>query len=222
MNDCISILNYELQRCRDEGRGVNEIYFHSPIYDFSQYFDISGFNYLRPDEKVRFRDFDRVNKTGEHQFSFDGFDNDHHVSNFLKLKKEILDKFEEYNDHVGIHCRVCYPSGATLNTFLKNYLPSIEKVIEDNEKVSIFSDYDEIYNHLPCGEEVYHEYTGAFCMDHPLCRRDYLRETINDIVKMGKCKRLYATRGSFWKLPKMFVNRELPVIDLLSGKIKEN
>ena len=97
---------------------------------------------------------------------------------------------------------------------MEKHIKQIEKIILENEKVCIFSDNDEIFNYLPSGKNIIHEQTGVQDMTQWKQRRSSSHIAMQHIVKLGKCKKIYVTRGGFWKLAKAFVNKDLIVGDI--------
>jgi hypothetical protein len=227
LNDCISTINNELRNCFLRDRNYNEIYFYSPVYDLSKYFDISKINCLTKESNVIESDYDFViNQRISHR-TRSWMEEEYNVKNLIQIKKEILEKHEEYRDCIGIHLRVTYNKrnnqiiAKTFEDFLNrprglnqpkySYIDRIEKIIKYNKKVCIFSDSDGIFDYLPVGENVIHEKPGCLNMELNENRDFFLEKTVHDIVKMGKCKELYITMGSFWNLAKTFVDKNLIV-----------
>jgi hypothetical protein len=211
MNDCISMLNYMLQYCHKNNLSYNNIYFRSVTYEFSNYFDIKTINYIRSDDEPRLHLFDKVILIGSQGHTLKNIDQPYHVSNFLNIKQLLLKNHEEYRDYVGIHCRTLYGNYAFSTNFVDTHIKQIEKIISENEKVCIFSDSDELFKYLPTGKNIIHEKTGVEDMTKYKQRRSISDITVQHIVKLGKCKKIYVTNGGFWKLPKAFVNKNLLV-----------
>jgi hypothetical protein len=227
LNDCISTINSELRNCFLSGRDYSKIYFYSPIYELSDYFDISKINYISKKSNVVESDYDIViNQRIPHR-TRSWMEEEHNVKNFIQIKKEILEKHEEYRDYIGIHLRFTYskwdhqivdkafedflnqPRGLHLPKY--SYIDKIKRIIKDNKKVCIFSDSDGIFDYLPIENDIIHEKPGCLNMELNKNRDLFLEKTVHDIVKMGKCKELYVTVGSFWELAKVFVDKNLIV-----------
>lgn len=219
MNDCMSILNDEIDFCINNGISLDNIYFHSCIYDFSLYFDFKYINYLKPNDNPYLIKYDKICDDGDHSGIFKNIGTDYHISKFVSIKKEFLDLAPDRSEYVGIHCRSLHKMRTIHNTnalkdFLTANIKKIRKVINDNDKVCIFSDTDLLFQFLPFGDNIIHEHTGCLFLENPDTRAYFLRETIYDIIKMARCKKVYYTNGFFWKLAIAFVNNNLEAINL--------
>lgn len=212
MNDCVSMLNYMLQYCHKNNISYDNIYFRSVLYEFSNYFDINTINYIKSDVIPKVELFNKLILVGKHVHTLKNIDKPYHVSNFLRLKNDIIKNHNEYNDYVAIHCRALYDNN--YSDFLNKYINKIEKIISENEKVCIFSDTDKIFNHLPSGKNIIHEKTGVRDMTSWIQRKASSHIAVDHIVKIGKCKQVYTTKGGFCKLAKAFVNKNLPITNI--------
>lgn len=211
LNDCLSMLNDELEYCYRCSLDFRSIYLHSNVYEFSDFFDFKEINYIKSEETPKIEEFNKVINRSVHLHTLKYLDTEHHVSNFLSIKDEILQKYNEYHDFVAIHCRSIYGNNKNMEDFLKENLKYIEKIVSENEKVCIFSDTDLIFDYLPTGPNIIHEKSGANDMENHLQRKKCFEITVHQLVKIGKCKEVYVTNGFFWQSAKALVNKNIIV-----------
>lgn len=231
MNDSFSTINAVLRDHFINRREYNNIYFQSPTYELTDYFDISNINYINKDSVIAESDYDFVIKNHlRHSPVGKWIGEEYHIKNFIQIKKEILEKHDEYRDYIGIHLRVTYAKVMSndknrlkdiFEKFLNeprgsrfpkdSYIQTIKKIIHNNKKVCIFSDTDGVFDYLPIQDGIIHEKPGCLNMENKKNRNIFLEKTIHDLVKMGKCKELYVTKGNFWQIAGGLVNEKLIV-----------